>query len=191
MFVFFLLCDWLLDVRYMVEFVLGQCLFMEQFDDWMFDGGCQVDFEELGVFLVLCIVVVLFGYDEDDFYCFVVDVGLNEVFYVIGWIVWFDIVFQGVDKGMVLEQVCIEFGFVLECIFVVGDGCNDIGMFGWVFFFGGCVVVMGQVFFEVKDVVGEVIVDVVDGGFVQVLDMFLVFVQVSMGEQNLVRFMFG
>jgi len=65
--------------------------------------------------------------------------GLYGGSYMVGWMVWFDIVFEGVSKVYGLCVVVEVLGIDVVDVLVVGDGCNDLEMFEWV----GCSVVMG------------------------------------------------
>lgn len=165
-----LLTDRLPEAHYMVELASGQRLFTGEVDDWTLDGGRQVTLEELGDEPVSRVVVVSPGHDEEDFHRLVVDAGLNEVSYAIGWTAWLDIAPHGVDKGTALARVHAELGIDGENVFVAGDGRNDVGMFAWSLGMGGRAVAMGQAPQEVKDAAGEVTADVEAGGLALALD---------------------
>lgn len=51
-----------------------------------------------------------------------------SVFYVIGWLVWFDIILEGVIKVFVFDVLCCFKGIDLKDVLVIGDGNNDIEM---------------------------------------------------------------
>lgn len=169
-----LLTERLPEAHYMVELGDAQRLFTGEVDDWTLEGGRQVDLEELGSQPVSRVVVVSPGHSEDDFHRLVVDAGLNEVSYAIGWTAWLDIAPQGVDKGTALARVHAELGIDGGQVFVAGDGRNDIGMFGWSLGIGGRAVAMGQAPDEVKAAAGEVTADVAEGGLARALDTLLV-----------------
>ncbi|MGY1551375.1 HAD family hydrolase [Microbacterium sp. A588] len=165
-----LLTERLPEAHYMVELESGQRLFTGEVDDWTLAGGRQVTLDELGSRPVSRVVVVSPGHDEEDFHRLVVDAGLNEVSYAIGWTAWLDIAPHGVDKGTALARVHSELGIDGGNVFVAGDGRNDIGMFEWSLRIGGRAVAMGQAPPEVKDAAGEVTADVEDGGLALALD---------------------
>lgn len=168
-----LLAERLPEAHYMVELASGLRLFTGEVDDWTLEGGRQVGFDELGSEPVSRVVVVSPGHDEEDFHRLVVDAGLNEVSYAIGWTAWLDIAPMGVDKGTALARVHAELGIEDGQVFVAGDGRNDIGMFTWALGVGGRAVAMGQATDDVKDAAGEITADVADGGLALALDTLL------------------
>lgn len=168
-----LLTERLPEAHYMVELDTGQRLFTGVVDDWSLQDGREVSLEELGAQPVSRVVVVSPDHDEDDFHRLVVDAGLNEVSYAIGWTAWLDIAPHGVDKGTALARVHAELGIEAEQVFVAGDGRNDIGMFGWALGMGGRAVAMGQAPADVKEAAGETTADVADGGLAHALDTLL------------------
>ncbi|HCS62003.1 MAG TPA: haloacid dehalogenase [Microbacterium sp.] len=165
-----LLTERLPEAHYMVELDTGQRLFTGEVDDWSLQGGRQVTLAELGSHPVSRVVVVSPDHDEDDFHRLVVDAGLNEVSYAIGWTAWLDIAPHGVDKGTALARVHAELGIETDQVFVAGDGRNDVGMFAWALGAGGRAVAMGQAPDDVKNAAGEVTADVADGGLALALD---------------------
>lgn len=169
-----LLTERLPEAHYMVELETGQRLFTGAVDDWSLQGGRQVELDELAALPVSRVVVVSPDHDEDDFHRLVVDAGLNEVSYAIGWTAWLDIAPHGVDKGTALARVYAELGIEGSQVFVAGDGRNDVGMFGWALGMGGRAVAMGQAPDDVKDASGEVTADVADGGLALALDTLLI-----------------
>lgn len=165
-----LLTERLPEAHYMVELESGQRLYTGALDDWTLDGGREVGLDELGAQPVSRVVVVSPGHDEDDFHRLVVDAGLNEVSYAIGWTAWLDIAPQGVDKGTALQRVFTELGLDSGRVLVAGDGRNDIGMFEWARSIGGRAVAMGQAPDEVKAAAGELTDVVENGGLAGALD---------------------
>lgn len=161
------------EAHYMVELGDGTRLFTGEVGDWTLEGGRQVDIAELGALPVSRVVVVSPGHDEEDFHRLVAETGLNEVSYAIGWTAWLDIAPQGVDKGSALARVHAELGIDGGQVLVVGDGRNDIGMFGWARGLDGRAVAMGQAPDEVKDAAGTVTASVEDGGLADALDALL------------------
>ncbi len=161
------------EAHYMVELGDGSRLFTAEIADWTLDGGRKVEMDELRALPVSRVVVVSPDHDEDDFHRLVVDAGLNEVSYAIGWTAWLDIAPMGVDKGTALARVHGELGVAGDRVLVVGDGRNDVGMFAWARKAGGRAVAMGQAPVEVKDAAGEVTANVEDGGLAQTLDSML------------------
>jgi len=168
-----LLAERLPEAHYMVELGDGTRLFTAQIADWALDGGRLVELDELSELPVSRVVVVSPDHDEDDFHRLVVDAGLNEVSYAIGWTAWLDIAPMGVDKGTALARVHSELGIDGGRVLVVGDGRNDIGMFEWARQTGGRAVAMGQAPAEVKEAAGEVTASVDDGGLAQTLESLL------------------
>ncbi|WP_300268270.1 HAD family hydrolase [Microbacterium sp.] len=165
-----LLQERLPEAHYMVELENGQRLFTGEVDDWSVRGGRLVGFDELAADPVSRVVVVSPDHDEEDFHRLVVDAGLNEVSYAIGWTAWLDIAPHGVDKGTALARVYAELGIDGDRVFVAGDGRNDVGMFAWARSLGGRAVAMGQAPDDVKGAAGEVTADVADGGLALALD---------------------
>jgi len=168
-----LLTERLPEAHYMVELETGQRLFTGVVDDWSLQGGREVSLDELGAQPVSRVVVVSPDHDEDDFHRLVVDAGLNEVSYAIGWTAWLDIAPHGVDKGTALARVLGELGIESDQVFVAGDGRNDVGMFAWSLGIGGRAVAMGQAPDDVKRAAGEITADVADGGLALALDTLL------------------
>lgn len=158
------------DANYMVELENGGRLYTDVIGEWTLINADRVPFEALAGAPVSRVVVVSPGHDEEDFAQLVERIGLNHVSYAVGWTAWLDIAPFGVDKGTALTRVREWLGIAPEDVLVMGDGRNDIGMFGWALDSGGRAVAMGQAPQDVKDAAGEVTASVDDGGAARVLD---------------------
>jgi Cof subfamily protein (haloacid dehalogenase superfamily) len=161
--------DHLPDARYMVELADGQRLYTEPLDDWNLTHARRVTFEELGARPVCRVVVVSPDKGEEDFVELVSHIGLNHVSYAVGWTAWLDIAPLGVDKSTGLERVRTALGIDPAHVLVMGDGRNDVGMFGWALENGGRAVAMAQGPQEVRDAAGETTTSVQAGGVAAVL----------------------
>ncbi len=157
------------DARYLVELPDGGREYTEYLDDWNLISAKRVSFEELARQPVTRVVVVAPEHDEHDFLDLVARIGLNQVSYAVGWTAWLDIAPKGIDKGSALELVRGWLGVDPARVLVMGDGRNDVGMFGWARERGGRAVAMGQGPQEVRDAAGEVTGTVTDGGVAAVL----------------------
>ncbi|MCW3493308.1 HAD family hydrolase [Microbacterium sp. SSM24] len=157
------------DARYLVELPDGRRLYTEYLDDWNLVHAQRVTFEELAAQPVCRIVVVAPDQREQDFTDLVERIGLHQVSYAVGWTAWLDIAPQGVDKSTGLELVRTELGIDPAHVLVIGDGRNDVGMFGWALENGGRAVAMEQGPQEVRDAAGETTTSVSAGGVAEVL----------------------
>lgn len=77
--------------------------------------------------------------------------GMHGVNYAVGWTGWLDIAPAGVTKVSGLEFVRRALGVPREAVVALGDGRNDIEMFGW----AGWAIAMGESVPEVKDAADE------------------------------------
>jgi hydroxymethylpyrimidine pyrophosphatase-like HAD family hydrolase len=157
------------DARYLVELPDGRRLYTEYLEDWNLVQARRVEFDELGAQPVCRIVVVAPEQGEQDFVDLVARIGLNQVSYAVGWTAWLDIAPQGVDKSTGLELVRTELGIDPAHVLVIGDGRNDVGMFGWALANGGRAVAMEQGPQEVRDAAGEITSSVHAGGVAAIL----------------------
>ncbi|WBU37111.1 HAD family hydrolase [Homoserinibacter sp. YIM 151385] len=115
----------------------------------------QVSFEELLRTGATRVVVISPEHDTEEFLQVVERMGLHQVSYNIGWTAWLDIAPDGVNKGTALERVAEELGADRDAVVVMGDGRNDIDMFGWAVRGGGTAVAMGQAPPEVVEASSE------------------------------------
>jgi hydroxymethylpyrimidine pyrophosphatase-like HAD family hydrolase len=76
----------------------------------------------------------------EDFHALAEKLGLHGTDYVIGWTAWMDLAPPGVSKASGLEHVAGELGVDAADALAIGDGLNDLEMFGW----AGRAVAMGQ-----------------------------------------------
>lgn len=107
--------------------------------------------------------------ESRDFLALVAQLGLHEVSYAVGWTAWLDLAPQGVSKASALETVRERLGVPADRTVAVGDGRNDLEMFGW----AARAVAMGNAEPEVKAAADEITGDVDDDGLVPVLDSLL------------------
>lgn len=70
-------------------------------------------------------------WSSQEFHDLVVKSGLHGVSYAVGWSAWLDLTPDGVSKASGLDAVRQRYGVSQEHTLVVGDGQNDIEMFGW------------------------------------------------------------
>jgi hydroxymethylpyrimidine pyrophosphatase-like HAD family hydrolase len=101
-----------------------------------------------------------------DFLHLVGELGLQEVSYAVGWTAWLDLAPQGVSKASALELVRDRLGVRPDHTLAVGDGRNDLEMFGW----AARAVAMGNADPEVLAAADEVTGSVLDDGLVPVLE---------------------
>ncbi len=164
-----LLGDHLDDARYLVELPDGTRLYTEYLEDWNLRGADRVSFEELSHQPVCRVVVVSPGQSDQDFLELVSRIGLTQVSYAIGWTAWLDIAPQGVNKATGLEFVRERLGIDPSRVLVMGDGRNDIEMFGWALSRGGRAIAMGQGPDDVHAAAGEIGLSVSEGGVAAIL----------------------
>jgi hydroxymethylpyrimidine pyrophosphatase-like HAD family hydrolase len=96
-------------------------------------------------------------------------VGLHEVSYAVGWSAWLDIAPEGVSKASALEIVRGWLDVPVERTLAVGDGRNDLEMFGW----AARSVAMGQGAPEVLAAADEVTAPVDADGLALVLEALI------------------
>jgi len=107
--------------------------------------------------------------ESSDFLGLVTELGLHEVSYAVGWTAWLDLAPDGVSKASALELVRERLGVAADETVAVGDGRNDLEMFGW----AARAVAMGNAVPEVKAAADEVTGDVAEDGLVPVLDSLI------------------
>ncbi len=157
------------DGRFMVELPDGSRLHTSGMLEWDLRNAREVDFEELLGIEATRVVVVSPDHSTEEFLRIVEGMGLHEVTYAVGWAAWLDIAPDGVNKGTALERVRDALDQPRSRVLVVGDGRNDIDMFGWALL-SGRAVAMGQAPDEVKAAAGEVKGSVEASGFVAVVN---------------------
>jgi hydroxymethylpyrimidine pyrophosphatase-like HAD family hydrolase len=101
----------------------------------------------------------------EDFLALVERLGLHGASYAVGWTAWLDIAPDGVSKAHGLSLVAAALGVEASQALAVGDGRNDVEMFGW----AGRSVAMGQAPPDVKAVADEECGDVLADGLADVL----------------------
>src|SRR6218665_129539 len=131
--------------RFMVDLPDGFRLFTAGLTDWNLTNAREVSFNELLETVATRVVVTSPDHDIDDFLVLVDQMGLHHVSYSIGWTAW------------------------LDRVIAVGDGHNDVEMFGWAGA-SGRAVAMGQAADEVKDAATEIGGSIADAGLAAVLD---------------------
>jgi HAD superfamily hydrolase (TIGR01484 family) len=82
----------------------------------------------------------------EDFVDLAARLGLHGTDYVIGWTAWMDLSPVGVSKASGLAVVARRLGIDPQDVLAIGDGRNDVEMFGW----AGRAVAMGQAPEEVR-----------------------------------------
>lgn len=93
-------------------------------------------------------------------------IGLHGVNYAVGWTAWLDLAPEGVSKASALETVRRQLGVDRAQTLALGDGRNDLEMFGW----AGWAVAMGQAVPEVIAAADEVAPSVDEDGAAVVLE---------------------
>ncbi|HEV2086770.1 MAG TPA: HAD family hydrolase [Cryptosporangiaceae bacterium] len=75
----------------------------------------------------------------------------------LGYTAWMDVMAAGVSKATGIARVCAALGVDASGVLALGDGSNDLALFGW----AGCAVAMGQSAPELFDV-ADLVTDPVD-----------------------------
>ncbi|MFV0252127.1 MAG: HAD family hydrolase [Beutenbergiaceae bacterium] len=100
------------------------------FPDGELGGDQQVaSFEELAAAPATRVVLRAPELGADAFHELVASSGLHGVNYAVGWTAWLDLSPDGVSKASALEEVRQR--LEVQHTVAVGDGRNDIEMFGW------------------------------------------------------------
>jgi hydroxymethylpyrimidine pyrophosphatase-like HAD family hydrolase len=96
-------------------------------------GGVQevVEFEELVAAPATRVTLRAPEWTSQEFHDLVSKSGLHGVSYAVGWSAWLDMTPDGVSKASALEAVRQRYEVPEGSTLVVGDGQNDIEMFGW------------------------------------------------------------
>lgn len=160
------------DANYMVELADGRRRYTRLMTDWLLkdETATHVAFEDLKADPVSRVVVVSPEHTEGEFLRLVENMGLSQVSYAVGWTAWLDIAPEGVDKSTALERVRELLGTAGADVVVIGDGRNDLGMFGWAAEIGGHAFAMGQAPDEVSHAATDITDDVEDGGVAAALE---------------------
>jgi 5-amino-6-(5-phospho-D-ribitylamino)uracil phosphatase len=139
------------NAHFAVEDVDGSYRFHRHFPSYALgDQNFETPLEELLHHPVSRVVVLSPEHDVNEFLGIISEIGLQSVSYAIGYTAWLDIAPMGVDKGHGLELVRQQYGIPGERVVVIGDGRNDIDMFGWARSLGGYAFAMGQAPEEVR-----------------------------------------
>jgi len=96
-------------------------------------------------------------------------IGLHGVSYAVGWTAWLDLAPEGITKASALEWVRGRLDVPAADTLAIGDGRNDLEMFGW----AGRSVAMGQSSAEVLAAADQVTASVLDDGAALVLERLL------------------
>ncbi|MFT4123317.1 MAG: HAD hydrolase family protein [Microbacteriaceae bacterium] len=156
---------------YVVEDAEGEQLYVGQLPDVALDAASRrVRFDELLHRQATRVVVMSEDHTADEFIGLVDEMGLDHVSYNVGWAAWLDIAPQGVTKATGLERARRSLGVPLANLVAIGDGRNDIEMFGWAGA-AGRAIAMGQAPEEVRAAAGEITYADVDGGLAHALAM--------------------
>jgi hydroxymethylpyrimidine pyrophosphatase-like HAD family hydrolase len=125
-----------------------------------------VSFEELLATPATRVIVRSPEHTPEDFLKIIENVGLHGVSYAVGWTAWLDLAPDGVSKASALEPVRASLGVDPARTVAVGDGRNDVEMFGW----AARSVAMGQAGPELLAVATESTAPVEDDGLADVLE---------------------
>jgi len=126
-------------------------------------------FEELTTERACRVVVRSPEHTSDDFLALTSSIGLHGVNYAVGWTAWLDLAPNGVSKAFALEQIRGRLAVDADATLAVGDGRNDIEMFGW----AGRAVAMGNATDDVKVHADVIAGSVADDGLAEVLEKLL------------------
>ncbi|MBT0771144.1 HAD family phosphatase [Kineosporia sp. J2-2] len=126
-------------------------------------------FEELKSEAACRVVVRSPEHTSEDFLALTRSIGLNGVNYAVGWTAWLDLAPSGVSKASALEVIRGRLAVDADATLAVGDGRNDIEMFGW----AGRAVAMGNATDDVKVHADVITGSVADDGLADVLEKIL------------------
>jgi hydroxymethylpyrimidine pyrophosphatase-like HAD family hydrolase len=126
------------------------------FDELMAQSACRV-------------VVRSPEHTSDDFMALTSSIGLHGVNYAVGWTAWLDLAPEATSKASALELIRGRLGIDQSETLAVGDGRNDLEMFGW----AGRSVAMGNATDDVKVVADVVASPVSEDGLAEVLEALL------------------
>lgn len=131
------------------------------FPDGELDGEMIVcDIEEMIADHVSRVIIRDPDSTSEDFVNLAAKLGLHGTNYFIGWTAWLDIAPEGISKASGLEWVCRQLGVTAADVLAIGDGRNDIEMFGW----AGRAVAMGHAPDVVKEAADAVTAPVGEDG---------------------------
>lgn len=125
-----------------------------------------VSFEELLAEPACRVVVRSPEHTSDDFMALTSSMGLHGVNYAVGWTAWLDLAPEGVSKASALERIRCRLGVDRTRTLAIGDGRNDLEMFGW----AGRSVAMGNASDDVKAAADLIAGPVTDDGLAEVLE---------------------
>ena len=126
-------------------------------------------FEELAGQQACRVVVRSPEHTSDDFMALTKSLGMHGVNYAVGWTAWLDLAPDGVSKASALELIRGRLAVDSAATLAVGDGRNDIEMFGW----AGRSVAMGNATEDVKVHADLVTGSVAEDGLAEVLEKLL------------------
>ncbi len=126
-------------------------------------------FEELEVEQACRVVVRSPEHTSDDFLELTSSLGIHGVNYSVGWTAWLDLAPDGISKASALEVIRTRLAVDDGATLAVGDGRNDIEMFGW----AGRAVAMGNATDDVKVHADLVTGPVAEDGLAEVLEKLL------------------
>lgn len=167
-----LLREYLPDALYLVEGadVERDRLATAPFPDGELTGPIQVvPFEDLLHRPATRVVVRSIEHTSEEFGELVAASGLHGVSYAVGWTAWLDLAPDGVSKASALDVVRARLGVPQAQTLAVGDGSNDLEMFGW----AARAVAMGQAREDVRAAADEVTASIEDDGLALVLEPLL------------------
>lgn len=95
--------------------------------------------------------------------------GMHGVNYAVGWTAWLDLAPDGVSKASALEVIRGRLAVDAHATLAVGDGRNDIEMFGW----AGRAVAMGNATEDVKVHADLITSTVAEDGLAEVLEQLV------------------
>lgn len=156
---------------YAMETSTGQFLLTAPFPPGELEGPYTrvASFEEITRQQACRVVVRSPDHTSDDFMELTRSLGMHGVNYAVGWTAWLDLAPDGVSKASALEVIRGRLAVDGASTLAVGDGRNDIEMFGW----AGHAVAMGNATDDVKVHADVVTGPVEQDGLAEVLERIL------------------
>jgi len=156
---------------YAMETSTGQFLLTAPFPPGELEGPYTrvAPFEEITQQQACRVVVRSPDHTSADFMALTRSLGMHGVNYAVGWTAWLDLAPDGVSKASALEVIRGRLAVDGAATLAVGDGRNDIEMFGW----AGRSVAMGNATDDVKVHADVITATVEEDGLAEILERLL------------------